>query len=78
MAVITDSTTFDTPFTPAVGDFLASSTDRATLKRKNNSSAAYCVIARLKDEGVIVENPVAGAVYIWEAGDPTASVSADQ
>ena len=60
MAVITDSTTFDTPFTPAVGDFLASSTDRATLKRILENA----VPQTLQDVVVIYV-----AVTGWQSGE---------
>lgn len=78
MATLSGSTTFGTEFTPAAGDFIASATDRATLMRKNNSGAAWCVAGRLKNEAVIVKNPVDTAVYKWEQGDGTCAVSADQ
>ena len=66
-------------FTPAVGDFNAqASAGRAILWRKQAAAAAFVEVGRLHNNGVIVSNPVAGAVYKFTAGDPTVQVQADQ
>jgi len=78
MAVITNSNLLDTEFTPSAGTFIASSTKRAALLRKNSSGGQFCVAGMIDNEAVNVDNPVAGAVYMWRAGDPSTVVSADQ
>lgn len=77
MAALT--TADDTEFTPAVGDFIAQSTGAAaTLLRKNASGAAFASAGRLTPgQAVIVNNPIAGAVYKF-AAEAGAAVRADQ
>lgn len=69
----------DTDFTPSVGDFIVqASAGAATLMRKNTSGAAFTPVGIIDKAGVIVSNPVAGAVYRLTAHIGTPTVQADQ
>lgn len=68
----------DTEFTPAVGDFIAQSTGgQASLLRKNSAGAAFADVG-IVSEAMIVDNPVAGAVYKFKRFDGAPVVQADQ
>jgi len=72
------TTALNTDFTPAAGDFIAQATGaKAVLLRKNAGAAAFAVVGTIeRDTGVIVANPVAGAVYKFDGEGAT--VRADQ
>lgn len=79
MALITGSDTENTEFTPAAGDFIIQATNgKISLVRKNASGANFASVGSIDGVAVIIDNPVAGAVYKWrrDGGDP--SVRADQ
>lgn len=61
MASLTTST--DTDFTPAVGDFLVQVKGTVQLVRKNSAGAAFNLVQSIINNAVVVSNPVAGAVY---------------
>lgn len=71
MALITNSNAFDTPFTPAVGDFFAQVTKgTAQLECAGEdlgASTAWTPVRGgvIANEGVYVHNVVAGTVYRW-------------
>lgn len=68
-----------TEFTPAAGDFVAqASGGAAQLQRKQTGGAAFVGIGLIHNDGVIVSNPVAGAVYKFVAVIGTPTVQADQ
>ena len=69
----------DTEFTPAAGDFIVQATGgQALLQRKNSSGAAFAPVGTIDKAGVIVSNPIAGAVYKLTATIGTPTVQADQ
>jgi hypothetical protein len=78
MAVLT--TTLGAEFTPAVGEFnvqVVGSGD-AYLWRKNNSGATFVEVRGNPVAGaVLVDNPVAGAVYKL-LSDDSVTISVDQ
>lgn len=77
MAALT--TTANSDFTPAVGDFNVQSTGGpAQLVRKNAAGAAFAFVGQI-DAGaaVIVSNPIAGAIYQLQA-TAASTVRADQ
>lgn len=79
MATLT--TALNTSFTPAAGDFIAQVTGApVSLLRRNTSGAAWAFVAELKNQAVIVGNPIAGADYKFVPADgaATAAVQADQ
>ncbi len=61
MASLTTST--DTDFTPAAGDFLVQVKGSVQLVRKNGAAAAFQLVQSVINNAVIVSNPIAGAVY---------------
>lgn len=68
-----------TEFTPAAGDFVAqASGGAAQLQRKQSAGAEFVTVGLLHNEGAIVSNPVAGAVYKFVAVIGTPVVQADQ
>jgi hypothetical protein len=76
MALITGSDAFATDFTPAAGSFIAqASGSGADLLRANASGASYQLVGRVAG-AVIVDNPIAGAVFRWSGANST--VRADQ
>lgn len=75
------TTALDAEFTPAAGDFVAQvAGGGAYLMRKQTSGAAFVRVGLLRGDGVIVSNPVAGAIYKFVAADVgiTPTVQADQ
>jgi len=69
----------NTEFTPAVGDFLAqASGGSALLERRQTVGAAFVSLGPIHNAGVIVSNPVAGAIYRFTAAIGTPTVQADQ
>lgn len=78
MATLT--TTLNTAFTPAVGDFTAQVTGgAATLQRRNTAGAAWALVDAIVNRAVIVSNPIAAAEYRFvQVGNDTAVVQADQ
>lgn len=77
MASLTTSP--NTIFTPAAGDFIVSIHGAdGTLRRRNSAGAAWAVVAELRDQqGVVASNPVAGAQWMVQAPAGTL-VHADQ
>lgn len=74
----TIATALNTEFTPAVGDFIAQSTNGdAALMRKNSAGAGFAAVGVIS-EAAIVDNPVAGAVYKFVAHTGNPVVQADQ
>lgn len=72
-------TALNTEFTPAVGDFNAQATGgMAILERKQTSGAAWGEAGRIHNAGVVVENPISGAVYRFRADVAGVAVQADQ
>jgi hypothetical protein len=68
----------NTEFTPEVGSFIAQTTGgEASLLRKNSAGAAFAAVGVIED-AVIVDNPVAGAVYKFSASFGAPIVQADQ
>lgn len=71
MALITNSNAFDTPFTPAAGDFFAQVTKGAAQLEcagvDLGASTAWTPVRGgvLANEAVYVHNAVAGTVYRW-------------
>jgi hypothetical protein len=61
MASLTTST--DTDFTPAAGDFLIQVKGSVQLVRKNSATPAFQLVQSIINAAVVVSNPVAGAVY---------------
>lgn len=77
MASLTSA--LDTEFTPAAGDFIASVVGgTAALVRKNSSGTAFAEVGRISNAGVIVSNPIAGAVFKFVAVTSAPTVQADQ
>ena len=75
------TTSLDTSFTPATGDFTVQAKGTPVqLLRKNNAGAPFASVSMLHNEAKTVSNPVAGAVYQFASVHPTnvATVSADQ
>ena len=69
----------DTEFTPAAGDFIASVVGgTAALVRKNSSGTAFAEVGRISNAGVIVSNPIAGAVYKFVSVSGSPTVQSDQ
>lgn len=70
----------DTEFTPAATPFIIQvSTGTAALMRKTSSGGAFTYVATIGgNDSPIVDNPVAGAVYKFQAVSGTPVVSADQ
>jgi hypothetical protein len=61
MASLTTST--DTDFTPAAGDFNVQVIGSVQLVRKNSAGAPFALVQSIINGAVVVSNPVAGAVY---------------
>lgn len=79
MATLT--TAFDTSFTPAAGDFIVQATGApVALKRRNTAGAAWAWVATINNQAVIVDNPIAGAEFMFAREDLSvlAAVQADQ
>ncbi|CAB4153161.1 hypothetical protein UFOVP607_52 [uncultured Caudovirales phage] len=77
MATLTS--TIETEFTPAVGDFNVQVTGgTATLLRKNTTGAAFSVAQPAFAGAYICNNPIAGAVFKFSAPTGAAVVQADQ
>jgi hypothetical protein len=77
MATLT--TSLNTMFEPAAGDFIVQVVGEAVLLRRNTSGAAYVPVANLCRSGFIVANPIAGAQYQFvKANETTPTVQADQ
>lgn len=77
MATLTSSLGAD--FTPAAGDFnVQASNGTVVIMRKQTSGAAFVEVGRVRSSGVIVSNPVAGAVYKLTSADATVAAQADQ
>lgn len=77
--------TFDSDFTPAVGDFIVEVSGTVRVLRKNTSaSAKWSQVAEVSSldraypPAAVISNPVAGAVYRFEAMTIGATVQADQ
>ncbi len=79
MATLSGSTTENTEFTPAAGDFIIQATGGAiSLVRKNSSGAGFASVGEVNAQALIVDNPVAGAVYKWYRNSGVPVVQADQ
>lgn len=79
MAALT--TALETPFTPAVGDFIVQCTQGvAALQRESAIGAGWTDVGFITgNEAPIVSNPVSGARYKFvQIGVTTAVVRADQ
>ncbi|MEJ7932567.1 hypothetical protein WG922_21535 [Ramlibacter sp. AN1015] len=79
MATLTSS--LNTAFTPAAGDFIVQcSAGTASLERRNTSGAGWVRVGEITgNNAFIVSNPVAGAQYQFVAvGSGTPTVQADQ
>lgn len=68
----------ETEFTPAAGDFIVQVTNgMANLLRKNTSGAPFSRVDCI-GSAVIVDNPVAGAIYKFQSVSGSPAVQADQ
>ena len=83
MAKLTD--TLDTDFIPEVGEFLVETFGGIRLLRKNAAdSSRWSQVAEFSSLGgqyppaVSISNPVAGAIYRFEATQPNSAARADQ
>lgn len=79
MATLTS--TLDTDFTPAAGDFIISVKDGPiNFTRQNSAGAPRVSLGFIANDAKIVSNPVAGAIYRFSsvAWATTATVQADQ
>lgn len=78
MATLTSSV--NTDFTPAVGDFIVQvSGGTASITRRNTSGAANVSIGTLTNGAGVVSNPIAGAIYQFvPQGSTVVAVQADQ
>lgn len=77
----TIATALNTPFTPAVGDFVVQcSAGTAQLQRRNTVGAAFVNVGVITgNDAPIVSNPVGGVQYQFaQVGSTTAVVQADQ
>lgn len=70
----------NTPFTPAVGDFIVQCTGGVVgLQRRNAAAAAWVDVGTItSNEAPIVSNPIAGADYQFVTIVGTPTVRADQ
>ena len=78
MATLT--TSLNTAFTPAVGDFVVQATGGVVaLERRNTSGAAWAEVGRFTGNAApIVSNPVAGVQYRFVSIEGSPTVQADQ
>lgn len=76
----TIASALNTPFTPAIGDFLVQVTGGSVQLLRANVSGAAPVLAGIVQQGeaVIVSNPVSGAVYTAVRNGGTPTFQADQ
>ena len=78
----TIASAFDTEFTPSAANFIAQAAGgNVSLLRKNSAGAAFALVATVKDRALVIENPVAGAVYKFmpmQASTTGITVQADQ
>lgn len=75
MALIAGSNAFDTPFTPAVGDFRAEVV-RGTAQLVTSIDGTDWTPIRagwIENENVLVNNPVDGVLYKWVRGTVTSA-----
>jgi hypothetical protein len=72
-------TTLTTEFTPATGTFMAQAQGgTATLERKQSATADFVMVGDIRNQGVLVDNPVAGVIYRFTSTLSTVKVQADQ
>ena len=78
MATLT--TSLDSAFTPAAGDFVVQATGgTVALERRNTSGAAWVEVGRITGNAApIVSNPVAGVQYRFVSVSGSPVVQADQ
>jgi hypothetical protein len=76
----TIATALNTPFTPVVGDFIVQVTGGAVHLMRANAAGATPTLCGTVGQGaaMIVDNPVAGAIYTARPASGTPVFQADQ